>query len=352
MLRIMGWYRAHFRACLIIAGCGAIAAVHVLSGASAEPDRAPPLSVLKQIFRRPAGAAPFPVGNPPTPEKIALGQRLFREKRLSADGSIACASCHNSRHGYSDGRRQSRGITRVDRSRHTPKLWNLAWAKSLYWDGRAPTLEAQARVPIEHPDEMGLALDVAAARLSGVAGYRAAFAAAFPAYPEITGDNLTNAIAAFVRTLVSPPTRFDRWIDVDERALSVQEVEGFRIFSGKGRCLGCHGGWRFTDERFYDVGLASSDPGRGGLTGASAEPHSFKTAGLRELRWSAPYMHDGSKPTLDAVVRHYGGQLEKRPSLAAELKRGIALTPAERRDLVAFLLTLSSDAPPAASPRR
>jgi cytochrome c peroxidase len=307
-----------------------------------------PLSALKAIFRRPAGPPPYPQDNPPTPEKIALGERLFHERRLSADGTIACASCHNPQHAYSDGRRRARGISGVDRPRHTPKLWNLAWSKSFYWDGRAPTLETQARVPIEHPDEMGFQLGAATERLK-TGGYSEAFAAAFPADPRVTADDLTKAIAAFVRTLVSPETRFDRWIEGDESALSAREIEGFRIFSGKGRCLGCHGGWRFTDDRFYDIGLASADAGRGGLAGTNAEPHSFKTPSLRELRWSAPYMHDGSLDTLEAVLRHYGGRLIKRASLAPELKRGIKLTPAERRDLLAFLLTLSSDRPPATS---
>jgi cytochrome c peroxidase len=329
-----------FRVC-----CAAMLALlgRLETGQAETPPPAPlPLAALKHIFKRPT-TPPHPVDNVPTPDTIALGKRLFFETRLSADNTMACATCHDPKRDFTDGRKVARGISKQDRPRNTPTLWNLAWAKTFYWDGRAPTLEAQARVPIEHPDEMGLALDAAAQRLASDAGYVRAFRDAFPEQPQPTPDTIVTAIAAYERTLVSPIARFDRWIEGDVAALNEREVAGFRLFTGKARCLACHGGWRFTDDRFHDVGLASLDLGRAALPGVTAEPHSFKTPTLRGLLRTAPYMHDGSKPSLDAVLRHYAGEMVQRPSLAPELKRGIVLTAQERGNLVRFLGTLSSD---------
>ncbi len=304
-----------------------------------------PVSALTSIFRRPVGSPPHPADNVPSAEKVALGKRLFFEKRLSADNTISCATCHDPKRGFSDGRRTARGITRIARPRNTPTLWNLAWAKSFYWDGRKATLEEQARVPIEHADEMGLSLADAAKRLAADANYARAFAAAFPDQPAAAGETIVKAIAAYERTLVSPLTRFDRWIAGEERALAPREVAGFRLFTGKARCLACHGGWRLTDDRFHDVGLPSTDRGRADVAGVAAEPHSFKTPSLRGLALTAPYMHDGSLPTLAAVLDHYANRLLQRPSLAPELKRGIELSKAERSALLAFLGTLSHVGP-------
>lgn len=316
----------------IAAGCAA---------AQAADDAIPPPAALVEIFRRPAEARPDP-GRTPSPAE-ALGRRLFAEKRLSADGNTACATCHDPGRGFTDGRRRARGIGGIALQRNTPTLWNVGFGKSWFWDGRAASLEAQARVPIEHPEEMASTLADAVSRIAADAGYRAAFASAFPARPEVDADNMIAAVVAYERSLVSPPTRFDRWIDGDATALGPREVAGFRLFAGKGRCIACHGGWRFTDDRFHDTGLRSADPGRGALPGAAAAPHTFKTPSLRELAATAPYMHDGSLASLDAVVAHYAGKRLQRASLADELRRAIALSPRERRDLVAFLLTLSSE---------
>ncbi len=140
-----------------------------------------------------------------------------------------------------------------------------------------------------------------------------------------------------MRSLVSPPTRFDAWIDGDAQALRPAEVRGFGLFVGKAGCVLCHVGWRFTDDRFHDIGLKSTDGGRGGVPGGTPGLSAFKTPGLRELAHTAPYMHDGSLATLQAVVGHYAGGFVARPSLAAHINRKLRLSAQEKADLIAFL---------------
>ncbi len=304
-----------------------------------------PLAALKAKFVRPT-ALPSPAANPPNPAKIALGRRLFFDKEISATGTIACASCHDPKLAFSDGEPTGRGVSGRRLVRHTPSLWNLAWSRLLFWDGRAPSLEAQVRFPVEHPDEMGESLENAVFRLSRHDSYARDFAAAFPAAPEVNVRNLTLALAAFERTLVSPPTRFDAWIAGDAAAFSAAEVRGFRIFTGKGRCSNCHSGFALSDNNFYDIGLPGQDRGRGAIINLTAAEHAFKTPSLRELAWTAPYMHDGSLATLEEVVRHYEDGAVVRPSLSRDLPQQLRLSDGERADLIAFLETLSSDRPP------
>lgn len=302
--------------------------------------------VLRQLFARPVGV-PHPPDNPPTPEKIALGERLFNDVRLSGNGQISCASCHDARLGFADGTPRSRsGTSGRELIRHTPALWNLAWAPLLMWDGRAASLEAQIVLPVEHPDEMGGSLEKTVERLAANADMRNAFARAFPDSPAVSAANIAKAIASYERTLVSSPTRFDRWINGDAAALSPQERAGLGLFVGKARCVSCHTGFSFTDHAFHDVGLPTSDLGRGPVARIPAVNHAFKTPALREIAWSAPYMHDGSLATIEDVVRHYEGGGVARPTRSKDMPRQLSLTDEERAGLVAFLDTLSSDAPP------
>jgi cytochrome c peroxidase len=229
--------------------------------------------------------------------------------------------------------------------RNTPALWNLAWSKHYFWDGRAPSLEAQARAPIEAPDEMGGDWPTIVGRLETDADLAMEFRISFPEEEAISQATITKALAAYVRSLVSPPTRFDAWLAGDGRALHPAELRGFRLFTGKAGCVLCHNGWRFTDDRFHDIGLRSDDPGRGGVPGGTPGQKAFKTPSLREVAHTAPYMHDGSLPTLEAVVAHYAGGLIVRPSLAPTMSRKLRLSAQERADLVAFLRTLSSGVP-------
>jgi cytochrome c peroxidase len=214
------------------------------------------------------------------------------------------------------------------------------------WDGRAPGLEAQVRFPLEHPDEMGSSLEAVAQHLAHDAGYVRAFAEAFPESGVVSPAAIAKAIAAYERTLVSPPTRFDAWIAGKADALSAAEVRGFRLFAGKARCIACHVGFSLSDHNFYDIGLPDDDLGRGREIELTAANHAFKTPSLRELAWTAPYMHNGALASLEDVVRFYEGGGVNRPTRSKDLPMPLILTDEERADLVAFLETLSSETPP------
>ena len=324
--------------------CGALSGLGAALVARSQAAPAPGLADLKAKFRRPP-TIPFPSSNPYSDAKRALGETLFNDKRLSADGSFACATCHDRQKGFADGRVTAVGVPGRPLARHTPTLWNLAWAVHVFWDGRARSLEEQAQGPIVAPDEMAQPMDALIARLGADPAYAPAFAKAFPKEPRVSDENLKKAIATFVRTLVSPQTRFDRWVAGDDKALSAREADGFRLFTGKAGCANCHTGWAFTDYAFHDIGLPGDDRGRGAVLRLPAAEHAFKTPSLREIGRSAPYMHDGSLATLAEVVRHYTSGIVERPTLSPDLRRE-NLTGDEQAALVAFLGTLTSNGDP------
>src|SRR3989442_501322 len=216
------------------------------------------LAALKASFHRPP-TVPFPANNPFSEQKRALGEALFHDKRLSVDGSLACASCHERVKGLADGKAQGRGVPGRPLKRHTPTLWNLAWSSALFWDGRARSLEEQVAGPVESPDEMAQPLAAVVVRLNTDPAMVRAFAQAFPDAPRLDAKNLAKAIATYERTFVSPQTRFDRWIAGDEQALANSEIAGFKLFTGKARCASCHSGFAFTDYAFHDIGLPDDD---------------------------------------------------------------------------------------------
>jgi cytochrome c peroxidase len=324
---------------------GAVAALALTAASSAPAPIAADLAKLLDSFRRPA-TVPFPADDPFSEKKRALGEALFNDRRLSIDQSRSCASCHDRAKGFADGEPQGRGVPGRPLKRHTPTIWNLAWAGPVFWDGRARSLEEQAAGPIENPDEMAQPMASVIARLSVDPAMRRAFAEAFPGAPKVDAGNLAKAIATYERTLISPPTRFDRLVAGDSTALSERELAGFRLFAGKAGCANCHKGWAFTDHNFYDIGLPGDDRGRGAVLRLAAAEHAFKTPGLRELGRSGPYMHDGSLASLDDVVRHYAGGVVDRPTVAKDIPRRLTLSEQERADLVAFLGTLTSDSDP------
>lgn len=298
-------------------------------------------AVWRSIFQRPAQLPPA-FNQAQDAAKAALGALLFTDVRLSGDGARACASCHDPAKGFTDGRARALALDGSALRRNVPSLYNLAWSPYYFADGRAASLEDQARMPITAPDEMAGNFVTIIERLKADTQMAAKFARAFPVTPEVREVTLVSALAAFERTLVSPETRFDRWVAGDDGALSDQEHAGFDIFVGKAGCVGCHGGWRFTDDGFRDIGLRGDDPGRSAIVGGSPELRQFKTPGLRQLTLTAPYMHDGQLATLRDVVDHYAGGLVKRPSLDSNLVRDLTLSEAEKEALVAFLKSLSA----------
>ncbi len=316
------------------------------AAASAWPAETPSLDELKRSFARP-DAVPMPASNPGTPEEIALGAALFSDARLSRDGSHSCVTCHDPARGFTDGASRGKGVAGVTLKRNTPTLWNLAWASSLFWDGRAATLEAQARGPIEHPLEMDRKLADAVVAMKADPETVKSFTAVF-GVEGVTEANVLKALAAYERTLVSPRTRFDRWVEGDESALTDDEIKGFKLFTGRAACSKCHSGWRLTDEAYHDIGLPEGpDKGRGEVAGEPRMSNAFKTPTLRELVWTAPYMHDGSLATLEAANDHYFGGVENRPTISHDVPLITPVSTVQRGWLTAFLKTLSSDTPPA-----
>lgn len=298
---------------------------------------------LKDRYRRP-DTPPFPERTPYTPEKAELGKTLFFDPRLSGDNRSSCASCHRPELGWEDGERLTESTGSGMLKRHTPTLWNLAWGRTFFWDGSAPTIEAQALMPIRNSAEMNQPIDELLAEIRNVEGYRRRFARAFPDRPEVTRDNLAKAIATYERTLVQPDTPFDRWVEGDRDAISESAKRGFELFNGKARCVACHSGWNFTAGAFHDIGLPDTgDRGRGRVLDLSAADHMFKTPTLRDIARRAPYMHDGSIATLKGVIDHYEGEFVRRDTLSADMEK-IALSEAEEADLIAFLHTLTTPA--------
>ena len=289
---------------------------------------ADPFAALKAKFVRPT-FVPQPADNPPSPAKIALGKRLFEDKELSSTGTIACASCHDPKLSFSDGEPRGKGITGKRLVRHTPSLWNVAFSPLLFWDGRAASLEEQVRFPVEHPDEMGDTLDNAVHRFARHESYERDFAMAFPDDPsDLRAQH--RARSGRPTSARSYPRRHasTEWVAGDADKLSPSEINGLKVFAGKGRCISCHTGFAFTDHNFYDIGLPGTDKGRGKEIDLRAADHAFKTPTLRELAWTAPYMHDGSLATLEDVIDHYQKGGVPRPTRSRDLPRNLKLTAA------------------------
>jgi cytochrome c peroxidase len=262
---------------------------------------------------------PVPEANPLTPAKVALGQRLFFDKRLSRDGTLACASCHNPRLAFSDGQAVARGIKGAQGTRNVPALINRGYGASFFWDGRAKSLEQQALEPILNPRELALT------------------EAKLESRTKLTTAQVTAALASFVRTIRSGDSRFDRYTAGQFNALNNEEKAGLAIFRGKGNCSTCHPGPNFTDEQFHNTGVAWRD---GALADAGAGRGRFKTPTLREVARTAPYMHDGSLATLDDVVEFYSEGGRPNPNLDPEI-RPRKFSAEEKRALRAFLRALT-----------
>ena len=310
----------------------------VAADGGADPRRAG----WREAYSAPADI-PFPKENPYTPAKAILGRKLFFDPILSGDGSRSCATCHLPNLAWGDGRARALARGHGDMDLRSPTILNLAWQDGpLGWDGKFRDIETVASSPITAPGNMNLPMPDALARLSADKTYAAAFAAAFDD-PAVTRERLEAALATFERTVVSGTSPFDRWIAGDEAAIPEPAKRGFDLFNGRANCASCHAGWAFTDGSFHDIGVGRADDiGRGRLVPSSpALRYAFKTPTLRETARRAPYMHDGSLPTLEAVIDLYDRGGIERPSRSRAIKP-LGLTPRERADLLAFLDTLST----------
>jgi cytochrome c peroxidase len=323
--------------------------------------------------------AAIPADNPQTPEKVALGRRLFFDPRLSADGTVACGSCHQPQRAFTDGRATAVGVRGLVGQRNAPTILNALYEKTLFWDGRVTTLEDQALLPIVNTSEMGRPnLDSAVAAIAADARDRSAFARVFGRAPN--APDLARAIAAYERSELAFASPFDAFAAGDKGALSDAAKRGWALFNGKGRCAQCHeattpgGGALFMDQGFHNTGaglgsrevtaLACKTQARLGMgsliavdqaaiaselsalgaflvTKAPADIAAFKTPSLRNVAVTAPYFHDGSARTLWDVLDHYNKGGVTNPWLDRGI-RPLRLTEPEIGDLIAFLASLTS----------
>ena len=290
-------------------------------------------------------------GHAASAAEIQLGRSLFFEARLSSNDKVSCATCHRPDRGFADGLRFSVGVSGTPLKRHTPHLYNLAWSRTFFWDGRTSSLEDQAVMPIRHPDEMGMAGDTAAEKLRGIATYAATFSEVYPK-SGVTMGNIARSLAAFERTIVSRDSPADRYAAGDTAALDERALRGRTLFFGRARCSTCHGGLNFTDGLFHNTGVMGDDIGRAAFDRVGEfqmRPYpffqmrrAFKTPSLRNVALTAPYQHDGSEASLLEVVTFYnkGGRDPQSYGKALDI-RPLTLTDAELQDLVAFLEALT-----------
>ena len=313
------------------------------------------LILLASLIAIPLGLdlyLPVPEENPITAEKIELGRRLFHDRRLSRDGRVACASCHDPRRAFSKAAPVATGVFGRHGRRNAPALINRGYGRAFFWDGRITTLEAQVLKPIQDPNEMDLTMAEASARVG------------------IDETTMSRALASYVRSILSGDAPYDRFINGNRRALAPEQQRGLQLFRGKGNCTACHVGPTFSDERLHNTGVAwqafstlaqgrpepsrataasigsaragstqsnvesstgsgqgspaltgsFTDPGRFEVTSRPEDRGAFKTPTLREVARTAPYMHDGSLATLDAVVNFYSDGGRRNPNLDPEIR--------------------------------
>jgi len=298
---------------------------------------------------------PIPADNPLSPGRVALGKRLFFDSILSADGSRSCASCHEPDHAFSDTSAVSSGVHARTGRRNAPSLINAAYRSAFAWDGRAESLEEQVLRPIHDSLELGLSLDSLQARLRAEPSYRRAFRRELDDEP--TPPAIARALASYLRTLRSGDAPVDRYRAGDTTALSPAARLGLALFIGKAGCSTCHAGPLFTDGDFHNTGIAwrnntYADSGRAAVTGLTDDLGRFKTPSLRNVALTAPYMHDGSKRSLEGVVAFYDSGGRRNPGIDP-LLTPLHLTTVEQRALIALLASLTSGQllPPSTSRR-
>jgi len=279
-----------------------------------------------------------------TPETVRLGRWLFFDKRLSADGTISCATCHRPENAFSEPTAVSTGIKGQKGGRKSPSFVNGAWPifPNFFWDGRASSLVEQAKGPIANPIEMGNTHEAVVATIGKIAGYKPYFEKAF-GDGNVTIDRIAEAIAAYEATRLSGGSAYDKGTMTDE------QKAGRDLFNGKAQCNLCHLGANFTDAQFHNLGIgwdakkkAFADEGRAAISKKDEDKGAFKTPTLRDVSKHAPYMHDGSLATLKAVVEHYNKGGNANPQLSKKIKK-LGLTPKEVDAVVAFMQALDGE---------
>lgn len=286
-----------------------------------------------------------PQANPLTPEKVELGKMLYFDPRLSADGTVSCATCHDPKKGWTDQEEVSEGIRQQKGTRNAPTVVNSAFMKIQFWDGRAVTLEEQALGPLINPVEMGNKThDDVVKKVKSIKGYEPLFMKAFGTGP--TKDTIAQAIAAFERTVLSGNSRYDRFLAGDKKVLNESEVRGMTLFLSKAKCVQCHSGPNFSDSQFHNLGVGMNktkpDLGRAAISKNKSHTGAFKTPTVRDVARHAPYMHDGSQKTLEEVIEFYDKGGEKNPHLDP-LMVPLNLTAQEKADLIQFLKALDGN---------
>lgn len=277
----------------------------------------------------------------------ALGEILFHDTILSSDYSVSCASCHIPAFGFADTVAFSIGVEGKKSTRNTPTAMNVLSRPLFFWDGRVETLEEQALHPISNPNEMNLPLDEAIKRLNNSATYTQYFKAIFGEKPNKT--NLGKAIAAFENTLETSSTHFDRYIE-DIDSFTASEKRGHEIFNEKGKCFDCHFGPDFTGDEFRNIGIFNgvefNDSGRYVISKKEEDIGRFKVPGLRNIAVTAPYMHNGMFKNLSEVIDYYNTPdafINNSINRDTLLREPLGLTEQDKKDLEAFLLTLTDD---------
>jgi cytochrome c peroxidase len=298
----------------------------------------------------------LPRDNPLTVEDVELGSKLFFDRRLSADNSESCATCHNPRRAFSQPQRVSRGVDGDLGTRNAMSLENLAWKDSFFWDGRAASVRAQVLQPIQNPIEMHESLTNLVAKISADKNYPRLFKSAFGS-PEITSDKIARALEQFVLSQVSFNSKFDRVMNGTAK-FTKEEARGYILFNTEydpyhgqfgADCFHCHGGPLFQSQDFANNGLDSTfkDLGRYNVTHRDGDKGKFAVPSLRNVAVTAPYMHDGRFQTLEQVVEHYCTGMKRSatldPNLAKHPDGGVPLSAADKKALVAFLQTLTDE---------
>lgn len=300
-------------------------------------------------------APPHPKDNKPTPARIELGKILFFDPRIGGDGNMSCATCHNPILGWSDALPTAKGFKSQTLARATPVITNTGYNSIQMWDGRKKTLEEQAIGPMEASVEMQTNFTNLLKLINTSDEYKTAFEKAYPG-EGVSKDTLAKALASYERTIISNNSPFDQWIKGNEKALTPQQVNGFKLFIDpeKGNCAVCHSAPNFTDNGFHNIGLKSwgeknPDMGRYTERPLGLMKGAFKTPTLRDITLSAPYFHDGSATTLEEVMDHYNKGGIVKTNLSPNMKT-LSLSKKEQADVVAFLKSLTTEPEPITLP--